>query len=289
MIFIIVAATGFAGCRSSAPNNATSSPTAGPDAEAEYRQLRDASHVLNCGGTSISDISDANGKKDVPALRGTAAKYRALVSAWNDQLGKIAFPAADRSIVDGLRATNSDELRDLDTIAAVTEADHGDILATYVFFDDATAIIALDRLHEALGHPASRALLAADRLELARQTYQRDSALVNILFAAALAHADLDAAKAANRVQEEGLQRYSDALNTIDWPSGFDGQVNDLRGKIQALIDYDRRQVDVATASQVVPAPTEGAPEAASEAKPQGDLLNALYKVDNSADNAPGC
>jgi hypothetical protein len=288
-IFAAIASIGLVACgtHSGSAGTAPTQASPAPDAENAYRQLHDANNVSDCGA-SVSALSDANTKHDVPALRITAAKYRAQVAAWDDLLAKIAFPPSAMPIVDSLRASNAHELQELDSIAAVTETPHGNLLATYVFYDNARGTTDLDRLAEALGHRSSGPLVAADQLELARQTYQRDNALTEMLFSAALAHADLDAAKAANRVEEDGLARYAEALNKIAWPTGFDGQVNDLRDKIRALIDYDRRQVDVSNVSQVVPAPRDGSPEGAAESLAQGNLLDALYKA-NKADTLLKC
>ncbi|MDT5095841.1 MAG: hypothetical protein QOH60_5204 [Mycobacterium sp.] len=285
---VVVAAPQLGGCANqSEPAGPAPTTSTVSDAEGAYRQLHDAKNVSDCGA-SLTALSDANVKRDVSALRDTAAKYRGLVAAWGELLGKIAFPSSAKTVVDSLRANNASEVRHLDSIAAVTESSLGNVLATYVFFDDAAVTTDVDRLAEVLGHRPSQPLIAADQLNFGRQTYQRDNALTEMLFTAALAHADLNAAKAANRVEEDALQRYADALNTIGWPAGYDGQVSDLRDKIHALIDADRRQVDVSNPSQIVSAPPGGSAETAAESQAQGNLLDALFKS-NNGDTLPKC
>jgi hypothetical protein len=92
----------------------------------------------------------------------------------------------------------------------------------------------------AVGHPVSHPRLAAYQLELAYQTYYRDTTWITPLFDAALAHNDLNAAKAANVVDENALQRYLESLDTIKWPEGFEGQVNDLRDNLRKMIEFDQ-------------------------------------------------
>ena len=79
-------------------------------------------------------------------------------------------------------------------------------------------------------------------MDLAFQTYWRDVTWLTPLFDAALAHNDLNAAKAANVVEENALHRYLESLDTIKWPEGFEGQVNDLRDKLRKMIEFDRRR-----------------------------------------------
>ena len=93
------------------------------------------------------------------------------------------------------------------------------------------------------------------------------------MFEAALSRSDLNGAQAANAVEENATQRFIDRLGTIDWPAGFEDQVNALRDSLRKLIEFDRRQVDVATAAQIVPAPEEGGPADAID-----DAMTSLHK-----------
>jgi hypothetical protein len=65
-------------------------------------------------------------------------------------------------------------------------------------------------------------------------------------------HLDLDGAKAANAIKQDAEQRFIDGLDTIDWPAQFEGQVNVVRDNLRKVIEFDRRQVNVATTAQIV-------------------------------------
>jgi hypothetical protein len=266
------------------------SSSAQATAEDAYRQFRNskAGNAFGCS-TAFSDMSVANVKGDVPRVRDAARKYRDLVARWNDELGTMRFPAAAQPVVDQIRRGNMTEIHDLDVVAAVTDPDDANSLVVFVFFDDWTVINDVDRLKSALGHPDPRAKIAADQLELARQTYLKDSAWIGQLFAAALAHSDLAAAKAANAVEQSAAQHYLDALDSINWPAGVEAAVGTLKEKIRALIEFDRRQVDVATVAQIVRAPPGGTPLTRVEADVEGALFDRLNKMDDSPAEPLSC
>lgn len=264
-------------------DSSSAQATAGPSAEDAYRQFRNskAGNAFGCS-TAFSDMSEANVKGHVSRVRDAARKYRDLVSRWNDELGTMRFPAAAQQIVDQIRRGNMAEIHDLDVVAAVTDPDDANSLVVFVFFDDWTVINDVDRLKSALDHPEPRAKIAADQLELARQTYLKDSAWIGQLFAAALAHSDLAAAKAANAVEQNAARRYLDALDSINWPAGVEAAVGTLKEKIRALVEFDRRQVDVATVAQIVRAPPGGTPLTRVEADVESALFDRLNKMDDS-------
>jgi hypothetical protein len=114
---------------------------------------------------------------------------------------------------------------------------------------------------------------------VAYQTFYKDNTPVYDMFEAALSRNDLNGAKAANAIEEDAAQRYIDRLDAIDWPAQFEGQVNVLRDNLRKLIEFDRRQVDVATAAQVVWAPDEGIPESIAADAAKGSLQDGLLKL----------
>jgi hypothetical protein len=89
---------------------------------------------------------------------------------------------------------------------------------------------------------------------------------------------DLNGAKAANAVQEDAAQRYIDRLDAIDWPVGFEEQVNALRDGLRKVIEFDRHQVDVATAAQIV-RDFEDAPASQAAEDARSSLQNGLLKL----------
>jgi hypothetical protein len=83
-------------------------------------------------------------------------------------------------------------------------------------------------------------------------------------------------------------------MGTIDFPDSFDARVDDLKTKIRASIDFDKRQVDVAGAAQIVKAPAEGSQENQAKVKAETDLFDDLQKLDKTqstepAPDAPKC
>jgi hypothetical protein len=114
---------------------------------------------------------------------------------------------------------------------------------------------------------------------VAYQTFYKDNTPGYDMFEAALSRNDLNGAKAANAIEEDAAQRYIDRLDAIDWPAQFEGQVNVLRDNLRKLIEFDRRQVDVATAAQVVRATDEGIPESIAADAAKGSLQDGLLKL----------
>jgi hypothetical protein len=103
-------------------------------------------------------------------------------------------------------------------------------------------------------------------------------------FEAALSRNDLNGAKAANAIEQAAAQRFIDRLDAIDWPAQFEGQVNILRDNLRKVIEFDRRQVDVATTAQIV-FPEEGASLVPAVDDAVDSLQNRLNKL--SAESAP--
>lgn len=288
-VAVIALAMALAGCAGDPAPNGEAPTTSGKSAEAEaaYRQLEEAWRPTVCNHSVYQDMANAAYDNNVPAMRDNAVKYRDTVTTWDDQVGKISFPPAAQPIVDRIRELDVDELNDLNALAAVTDAEHTNLI-TYVDFHHWSRVVETVDLMAAVGHPVSHPRLAAYQLELAYQTFYKDIYWVTPLFDAALAHNDLNAAKAANVVEENALQRYLESLDTIKWPEGFEGQVNDLRDKLRKMIEFDRRQVDVATAAQVVKPPDEGNPEALA-AEDAESALNDQLREKAAESDLPKC
>jgi hypothetical protein len=272
-VAVFALAMALAGCGGDPTPNGETPTTSGKSAEAEaaYRQLEEAWRPMVCNHSVYQDTANAAYDNNVPAMRDNAVKYRDTVTTWHDQVGKISFPPAAQPIVDKIRELDLDELNDLNALAAVTDPEHTNLI-DYADFHHWSLMVETDGLMAAVGHPVSDPRLAAHQLDLAFQTYFKDQRWMTPLFDAALAHNDLNAAKAANVGDENALQRYIDRLDAIKWPEGFEGQVNELRDNLRKMIEFDRRQVDVATAAQVVKAPDEGTPESLAAT----DLESAL-------------
>ena len=125
-------------------------------------------------------------------------------------------------------------------------------------------------------------------MALARSRSASVDAEVGPKFSAAVASGDLAAAKAANETDIKALQTYLDQIGAIDFPADVKTQVEQLKKDVQAEIAYDRKQVDVANATDIVPAPPGGSAEATGEAKTHEDLQNALTDMDPSTPG-PDC
>jgi hypothetical protein len=224
-------------------------------------------------------------------MKNKAREHRDVVATWVAALGKIAFPAAAQPIVARMRELSASELAGLNELAEVDgkDADRINMLRSQVEADDSSVTVEGDRLSAALGHPLPQALVAADQLEMAERTYWMDVAPVSVKWTAALAASDLTAAKAANALDEEATQRYIDKLDAIDWPPGsFEGQANTLRQHLRELIEFDRHQVDVATAAQIVPAPQGGLPALNAAVDAKDALWVGLASFGNTID-PPEC
>ena len=151
-------------------------------------------------------------------------------------------------------------------------------LTGLVYLDDAMVSVEADRLSAALGHPEPQAGIAFTQLEVAYHTFYKDKAPGYDMFEAALSRNDLNGAKAANAIEQDAAQRFIDRLDAIDWPAQFEGQVNVLRDNLRKLIEFDRRQVDVATTAQIVP-PEEGASLLPAVDDAVDSLQNGLNKL----------
>jgi hypothetical protein len=248
------------------------------DVDAAFAQYLKAVTPFWCSNAyfDIGDMADA-GNVDTMKLR--VHEYRGVMTTWDDNLGRIAVPPAAQPIVDKLRELNAAEMADLDALAGVVDEKDKNRLLGLVYFDDALVGVEADRLSAALGHPEPRGRIASDQLEVAYQTFYKDIAPVYEMFEAALSRNDLNGAKAANAVEEDALQRYINRLGAIEWPPRFEGQVNVLRDNLRKVIEFDRRQVDVATTAQVVRAPDEGLPEAQFADQVKDSLQTGLLKL----------
>ncbi|MDT5019102.1 MAG: hypothetical protein QOD39_5262 [Mycobacterium sp.] len=280
-----------AGCasESTSPEKASRSaaPASGasPEADAALKQFEDAATPFHCSPV-YDDMADAAYNNKLPAMRDNAVKYRQMLSTWDGKLAKMSFPSAAQSILDRIRHLSAGEMNGLDVLAAVVEEDYT-TLSNDVYALDWTVQVEIDRLSAALGHPKSQARLAQHQLEVAYQTFNTDDYWTASLFDAALAHNDLGAAKAANAIQENALQRYIDRLDAIEWPDGFDDQVNGLRDNLRKMIEFDRRQVDVATTAQVVT--PENLPEVQAAEDAETALFVSLGKMADESDPPPKC
>ncbi len=127
-------------------------------------------------------------------------------------------------------------------------------------------------------------MIAADQFELAKQTAQKDDPRISALFDEAVARRDIEVAAAVNRIEENTLQQYIDTLETIDFPGGFDARVDDLQAKIRAGIEFDKKQVDVANASEIVQVPPEGSVEFQSRVKAETALMDDLRALEPKSD-----
>ena len=224
-------------------------------------------------------------------MKDRAGRHRDVVATWDGKLSKIAFPVAAQPIVGRMRDHISTELTGLNELVGIDDKDAGRILSVImqVQVDDSSAMVEGDRLRAALGHPEPRAIIAADQLDLADLTFYKDKVPVSAKWKAAIAAKDLAGAKAANAIEEEALQRYIDTLGTIAWPSGFEDRVNALREMLRGLVEFDRKQTDVATATEIVEAPEEGAPTMQSLGDAQTALWTDLVREGRKTDPGPGC
>ena len=144
------------------------------------------------------------------------------------------------------------------------DAERRVIVRSELEVDDSTVRVEGNRLRAALGHPVPPGIDAADQLEAADASFYKDKALVSVKWKAAMAANELAGAKAANAMERDALQRYIEKLRTIPIPAGFEEQVNAMREILTGFVESDRRQVDVATVADIVPAPEEGAPNLVS-------------------------
>jgi hypothetical protein len=83
-------------------------------------------------------------------------------------------------------------------------------------------------------------------------------------------------------------ESHIDRLDAIDWPAGFEDQVNALRDGLRKVIEFDRHQVDVATAAQIVRA-SEDAPESQAVEDARCSLQNGLLKLASESKSPLQC
>jgi hypothetical protein len=291
----IAVVTSVAGCGGNdTPGAPSASSVAAPspsspsvDVDAAFAQFLKAEELFWCSN-AYSDIGAMADAGDVDTMKLRVHEYRGVMTTWDDKLGRIAVPPAAQPIVDKLHELNATEIADLDALVRVDENDKKEMdrLRGLVYFDDALVGVEADRLSAALGHPEPQGRIASDQLEVAYRTFYQDIAPVGDMFEAALSRNDLDGAKAANAIEEDAAQRYIDRLDAIDWPAQFQplptfryGYVNLLRDNLRGLIEFDRRQVDVATTAQVVRAPDEGIPEVIALDAAKTSLQDGLAKL----------
>jgi hypothetical protein len=283
-ILSVAVAAGVAGCgdahapAASNPSGVTvPSPSTPPvDPNAAFAQFDKAAKPYECSST-FQAMYDAAGSGDSAAMKDNAGKYREEVAAWDHQMRTIAFPVAVQPIVARIWDDTAAELTALNELATadVKDAERVADLESQVEVADASVGVEDTALRAALGHPEPAAGVAVEQFQLAYVTFFRETGNAKRKREAAVAANDLAGAKAANVAAEDAAQAYIDRLGTIDWPAGFDDQLRTLRASLRALIEFDRHQVDVATATQIDPAP--GAEAAAAE-NAKDALWNALVK-----------
>jgi hypothetical protein len=289
----ITVVTSVAGCGGndapgapSASSVAAPSPSSPPvDVDAAFAQFMKAVKPFWCAsGFPSGEMAEAG---DVGTMKVRVHEYRGVMTTWDDNLGRIAVPPAAQPIVGKLRELNAAEMAGLDALAAAAEKNDKKQmkrLTGLLNLDDATASLETGRLSAALGHPEPQAGIAFNQVEVAYHTFYKDRAPMGEKFEAALSRNDLNGAKAANAIEQDAAQRFIDRLDTIDWPAQFEGQVNVLRDKLRWVIEFDRRQVDVATTAQIVP-PEEGASLLPAVDDAVDSLQNRLLKL--RAESAP--
>ena len=285
----IAVAMGVAGCgAASAPAPGTSKPPTPPvDPAVAFTQYEKAATPWECS-RAFAAMIDAARKPDHAAVKDHSGAQRDIVATWDTELGAIAFPTAEQPIIDRMRQHNTAELSTLAELVGVDvkDAERVDALELQVELVEALLSVEGDGLRAALGHPVPPAGVAADQLQVADLRFYQSTVDASAKWKSALAANDLNAAKAANVIEEDAAQVYLDRLGTIDWPPGFDDQVNALRNRLHERIDFDRRQVDVATTAQIV----QGTPEqAAAVSDTETALWRHLVQAYRQADPASAC
>jgi hypothetical protein len=213
-----------------------------------------------------------------------AREYHGVVATFNVKLGEIAFPVAAQPVVAEMRELTASESAGLKELADidVKDTDRIGTVRSRVEANDASVTLRGDELRAALGHPEPQAFVAADGLEAAYRAFYNEIAPVSQQFESALAHNDLNGAKAANAIEEHATQRYLDRLGTIDWPMGYEDEVNTLRSHLREMIDFDHKQVDVASTAQIVKAPEDGLPAAVAADEAEVALYYKLSDLGNT-------
>jgi uncharacterized protein YdbL (DUF1318 family) len=269
---------------------AAPSPSTAPiDPAVAFAQFERAAKPFDCSAPYVA-MSGAFEASNYAAVLDNGRKERTVMETWDAELGKIAFPPEAQPVVDKIRKLNAAELTALTELASTDVVDTERIvtLQYQVEIANSSVTLASDDLREALGHPVPQTAIAADHIDLAFLTYYQATDPLSAKFQAAVAANDLDAARAVNAVEEEAAQAYIDQLNTITWPAGFNDQINALRDNLNAIIDFDRHQVDVATAAQIAAPPEQGSPfRLADDAK--SALWDALVTAYHQSDGATTC
>jgi hypothetical protein len=253
-ITVVTSVAGCGGDGESASSVAAPSPSSPPvDVDVAYAQFLKAVKPFWCadgfsgiGGRTIVGAADTIKVVD---------DYRAVMMTWDDDLARIAVPPVAQPIVGKLRELNAAELADMDALTAAAENnERGQMkpITGILNLDDAMVNLETGHLSAALGHPEPQAGIAFNELEVTTHTFSKDIAPVAGMLDAALSRNDLDGATAANAVKQAAAQRFIDRLHDIDWPTGVESQVNVVRVDLRKVIDFARRQVDVATTAQIV-------------------------------------
>jgi hypothetical protein len=256
-VMSLAVVVGLAGCGGShAPSPA--SPTVDPNVA--FERYTEVAKPFECS-SAYGDMGDAAGAGNFALMKSKAREHRDVVAAWDAELGKITFPPVAQPIVDKMREINATELSGLKELAEVDPGVAAESEAGYrivavrsqVEAADSAVTVEGDRLRAALGHPESEAGDASDELEAADRAFYSENASTHAKWKAALAAGDLNMAKASNAIEEAALQHYLDRLDKIAFPAGDETRVNTLRVNLRWAIEFDRRQVDVASAAQIIP------------------------------------
>jgi hypothetical protein len=269
----------------------SSPPNPSVDPSVVFKQYEEAAKPVECSSAS-RDMDEAVRKGNFGIMKTKAFQYRDVLATFDSRLGEIGFPPATKPIVKRMRELNSDQLAGLNELGQYDgrDEDRLNTLRNRVWSHDSAMVVEGDHLREALGHPVQQAGYAADLLEAAQAAFYNDNAPVHAKWEAAMAAKDLDAAKAANAIEIAALERYIKSVDAISWPPGtYEGQANTLRDHLRGLIDFDRRQVDVATAEEVVDTPAEGVPDVQGAVDAKDSLWVGLVKNFQTADPSAKC
>ncbi len=272
-------------------SDASSPPSPSVDPSVAFKQYEEAVKPVECSSAG-RDMDEAVRKGNFGIMKTKAFQYRDVLATFDSRLGEIGFPPAAEPIIKRMRERNSDQLAGLNELGQYDGKDEGllNTLRNRVWSDDSAMVVEGDHLREALGHPVQQAGYAADLLEAAQATFYNDRAPVQPKWEAAMAAEDLAAAKAANAIEIAALERYIKSVDAISWPPGtFEVQANTLREHLRGLIDFDRRQVDVATAADVVETPAEGVPDVRGAVDAKDSLWVSLVKNFQTADPSAKC
>jgi hypothetical protein len=282
---------GIAGCGGTEAADASSPTSHAVDPDVAFKAYDAAARPLECSSASL-DMDNAARAGNFGTMKYNALQYRDLVAKLDDQLGKIDFPAETQPIVKRLRDINADHMAVLNDLGQYDGNDKERLgaLRNRAWLDDSSWMVDGDRLRAALGHPVHQAGYAADLVESAQATFYNENAPTHAKWEAAMATKDLAAAKAANDIEIGALQRYIDKLDAIEWPPGtFADQASTLRDHLRGFIEFDRKQVDVATAEDIIAAPAEGIPDVKAAEDAKDKLWTGLVTTYQAMDPAAKC